>query len=41
MKQKKEKELYKALHKAATILYVEERQKEKGGMSVHKVAENI
>ena len=37
----KEKEIYKAAHKAATTLYVLERSKEGGGMTVRQVEEIV
>ena len=37
VRRSKEKEIYKAAHKAATILYALERSKEGGGMSVRQV----
>ena len=37
----KEKEIYKAAHKAAVTLYALERSKEGGGMTVHQVEEIV
>jgi len=37
----KEKEIYKAAHKAASTLYVLERSKEGGGMTVRQVEEIV
>ena len=37
----KEKEIYKAVHKAATTLYALERSKEGGGMTVRQVEEIV
>jgi len=37
VRRSKEKEIYKAAHKAAMILYILERSKEGGGMTVCQV----